>query len=159
MHLELCSGNGEWLCAQALRDRSASWVACELRFDRSARCFQRFALRGLAAPGGNAALIVGDARDALTLRLMPGSCDRVFINHPEPPHQRELEVSASPPPSSSSLPSFLLLGPNRANFGRHPRTQRNCRRTRGKLGRLQAEFGQLRANLGITGARHEFEPI
>ena len=56
---------------QALRDPSADWVACELRFDRAARCFQRFALRGLSQ-AGNAGLIVGDARMALEKRLMPG---------------------------------------------------------------------------------------
>ncbi|CAJ1417417.1 unnamed protein product, partial [Effrenium voratum] len=54
----------------ALRDPSADWVACELRFDRAARCFQRFALRGLSQ-AGNAGLIVGDARMALEKRLMP----------------------------------------------------------------------------------------
>jgi len=92
--LELCSGGGEWLCAQALRQPQAAWVACELRFDRAARCFQRLAFKGLAKADGNAGLIVGDARDALERRLAPGCCSRLFINHPEPPHQTDLERAA-----------------------------------------------------------------
>eukprot|EP00439_Symbiodinium_sp_Y106_P037081 s6563_g4.t1 len=93
VHLELCSGSGEWLCSQALRDTSVNWVACELRFDRAARCFQRFALRGLAAEG-NAGLLVGDAKATLEAHLVPGCVARLFINHPEPPHQTDLERAA-----------------------------------------------------------------
>eukprot|EP00931_Biecheleriopsis_adriatica_P108913 TRINITY_DN8317_c0_g2_i2.p1 TRINITY_DN8317_c0_g2~~TRINITY_DN8317_c0_g2_i2.p1 ORF type:complete len:746 (+),score=211.67 TRINITY_DN8317_c0_g2_i2:70-2307(+) len=93
--LELCSGTGDWLCAQARRDPSAAWVACELRFDRVARCFQRLALRGLASAEGNAGIIVGDARDALERRLAVGCCSKLFINHPEPPHQTDLEKATA----------------------------------------------------------------
>lgn len=106
VHLELCSGNGEWLCAQALRDPSACWVACELRYDRAARCFQRFALQGLATPECNVGVIAGDARDALARRLKPASCTHLFINHPEPPHQTDLDTATataevSEPPKKS----------------------------------------------------------
>eukprot|EP00927_Polykrikos_kofoidii_P036917 TRINITY_DN31120_c0_g1_i1.p1 TRINITY_DN31120_c0_g1~~TRINITY_DN31120_c0_g1_i1.p1 ORF type:complete len:1040 (+),score=199.50 TRINITY_DN31120_c0_g1_i1:79-3120(+) len=93
LHLELCSGGGEWLCSQALADTSVYWVACELRFDRVTRCFQRFALRGLASVGANAGLIAGDAREALTHRLTVGSVARLFVNHPEPPHQTNLAAA------------------------------------------------------------------
>jgi len=111
VHLEVCSGGGEWLCAQALRDSSACWVACELRFDRAARCFQRIALRGLAAPEGNAGLIVGDAHDALEQRLAPESCAQVFVNHPEPPHQSDLEATrkAARDTEGSDQPATHLL--------------------------------------------------
>jgi len=103
LHLELCSGGGEWALAQARRDSSSCWVACELRFDRSNRCFQRMALRRLAGPDGNLGLIVGDAEEALGKRLQPASCARVFINHPEPPHQTDLEAAASSAPLSHLL--------------------------------------------------------
>eukprot|EP00928_Gymnodinium_smaydae_P047557 TRINITY_DN3174_c0_g1_i1.p1 TRINITY_DN3174_c0_g1~~TRINITY_DN3174_c0_g1_i1.p1 ORF type:complete len:905 (+),score=270.73 TRINITY_DN3174_c0_g1_i1:73-2787(+) len=93
VHLELCSGGGEWLCAQALLEPSVSWTACELRFDRSARCLQRMALQGLARADGNVGLIAGDACEALQRRLLPGSVDRLFVNHPEPPHQTDLAAA------------------------------------------------------------------
>lgn len=93
VRLELCSGGGEWLCAQALRDSSARWFACELRWDRASRCFQRLALKGLARPGGNAGLVAGDAVEALQRRLLPGCVTRLFVNHPEPPHQKDLTVA------------------------------------------------------------------
>jgi len=30
LHMEICSGDGEWLCSQAQRDKKACWVGCEL---------------------------------------------------------------------------------------------------------------------------------
>lgn len=90
VYLEICSGGGEWLCAQAQRNSGVCWVACELRFDRGARCFQHLALAGLANPRSNAGVIIGDASEALQRRLRPSCCTRLFINHPEPPHQRDL---------------------------------------------------------------------
>ena len=47
-------------------------MACELRFDRAARCFQRLALRGLT-DAGNVGLIAGDAQNALENHLKKGS--------------------------------------------------------------------------------------
>jgi len=38
-------------------------------------------------------MIAGDARDALSQRLLPGCCQRLFINYPEPPHQTDLETA------------------------------------------------------------------
>eukprot|EP00929_Paragymnodinium_shiwhaense_P034623 TRINITY_DN1880_c0_g3_i1.p1 TRINITY_DN1880_c0_g3~~TRINITY_DN1880_c0_g3_i1.p1 ORF type:complete len:904 (+),score=277.86 TRINITY_DN1880_c0_g3_i1:130-2841(+) len=93
VHLELCSGGGEWLTAQAVHEPSIDWVACELRLDRSSRCFQRFALHGLAGTSANVGLIAGDAHQALRDKLFPGCCSRVFVNHPEPPHQTNLSAA------------------------------------------------------------------
>lgn len=90
LHLEICSGSGEWLSSQALRDPNTNWMACELRFDRSARCFQRFALRELTQ-AANVGIIVGDAQNALENHLKKGCCSKIFINHPEPPHQTDLD--------------------------------------------------------------------
>eukprot|EP00438_Fugacium_kawagutii_P015186 Skav227611 [mRNA] locus=scaffold1141:579206:582899:- [translate_table: standard] len=67
---------------KALRDPNTNWMACELRFDRSARCFQRFALRGLTE---NVGLLVGDAQNALENHLKKGQ---------EPPHQTDLDKAA-----------------------------------------------------------------
>merc|ERR1712054_92465 len=108
LYLELCSGGGEWALSQAKRDSSASWVACEIRADRACRCFQRMALRRLAGPNGNMGLIVGDAQETLIRRLQPSSCSRLFINHPEPPHQTDLENAASSAPMAHLLTAEFL---------------------------------------------------
>lgn len=92
INLELCSGGGEWLAAQAKRDPSACWMACELRQDRAAHCFQRFALQGLS--NGRVGLLAGDAVDALQHRLCRCTCSHLFVNHPTPPHQTDLETAA-----------------------------------------------------------------
>jgi len=112
LHLEICSGSGEWLSSQALslgwdfcgwlkvatashgftmlhtetiplttealRDPNTNWMACELRFDRSARCFQRFALRELTQ-AANVGIIVGDAQNALENHLKKGWGSFVLI--------------------------------------------------------------------------------
>lgn len=108
LHLELCSGGGEWLCAQAVHVPSVSWVGCELRFDRAARCFQRFALAGLGCTDGNAGVIAGDAVEALERRLQLRSCDRLFINHPEPPHQTDLEKATAAEKAGEAAPATHL---------------------------------------------------
>ena len=82
--LELCSGNGDWLVAQALAEPACTWVGLELRCDRVYRTFVRNCLLNrkdnLVCIGGDAGLIVRQ-------HLTPESLSAVFINHPEPPER------------------------------------------------------------------------
>eukprot|EP00913_Durusdinium_trenchii_P032525 g30450.t1 len=84
LKVELCSGEGEWVCAQATADRDqANWVCVEHRRDRVFRTFSRSCL----AQVSNLCLVAGDA--ALLLRLLsPRSVDHMFVNFPEPPVRR-----------------------------------------------------------------------
>ena len=38
--VEYCSGNGQWIGEQALRNPGANWVAVEKRFDRARQCWK-----------------------------------------------------------------------------------------------------------------------
>ena len=80
--LEIASGTGDWVVAQALADvGKASWAAIELRHDRVYSTLSRMALQhvpNLCVLGGDAAAIVRD-------HLRPGSVSHAFINFPEPP--------------------------------------------------------------------------
>ncbi|CAE8610700.1 unnamed protein product [Polarella glacialis] len=85
LKVELCSGEGEWVCAQAAADvGQAHWASVEYRRDRVFRTFSRAFLKGVSE---NLCVVAGDA--ALFLRLLaPGSVAQVFVNFPEPPVRR-----------------------------------------------------------------------
>jgi len=107
VYLELGSGHGEWLVEQAKASLAASssspplpssssssswsgsavarWVGVELRHDRVVDTLFRGHLAGVAST----LAVVGpaDASVVLSRRLRPGSLDRLFVNHPEPPER------------------------------------------------------------------------
>jgi len=85
--LEICSGKGEWAVEQALADQGrANWVTCELRQHRVYQTFSRAVFRGAAH---NLAIVGGDAVDFLANRVVPEQVSAIFVNHPEPPQQRQ----------------------------------------------------------------------
>ena len=82
--LEVASGTGDWVVAQALAEAGrAHWAALELRHDRVYDIFSRMVLR--AVP--NLAVIGGDAAQVLRRHVAPRSVAHVFVNFPEPPHR------------------------------------------------------------------------
>ncbi|CAJ1357710.1 unnamed protein product, partial [Effrenium voratum] len=85
LKLELCSGEGEWVCAQAAKDAEGNWACVEHRRDRVFRTFSRAFLTGVS----NLCFVAGDAAMLLQL-LAPGSVAQVFVNFPEPPVRRGL---------------------------------------------------------------------
>lgn len=106
--LEICSGNGEWVVAQALHDwnfkinaPNANWVALELRFDRVYNTMCRSIYSGIEVSnshtnkhnerhfGGlpNLAVLRGDASALLPNHIPSNSISSIFINHPEPPER------------------------------------------------------------------------
>ena len=80
--LEIASGTGDWVVAQARSDvGKASWACVELRHDRVYHTLSLMALHGvpnLCVMGGDAALIVRS-------HLATASVSHAFINFPEPP--------------------------------------------------------------------------
>eukprot|EP01034_Spumella_vulgaris_P025110 gene25110-31525_t len=115
LKLEICSGNGEWVVAQAAADRGAFssaaaaqsdvkalWLALELRCDRvhNTMCQHAFSTNDLAkaqltgadAPNrNNLAVIGGDASKILPFRFPAARLSAIFVNHPQPPEQRANE--------------------------------------------------------------------
>ena len=79
--IELCSGSGEWVCAQAAAAPNDRFVAVELRADRGYNIFARTLLEGVS----NVEVVVGDAREVVSKRLALHSAHAICINHPEPP--------------------------------------------------------------------------
>ena len=84
LKLEVASGTGDWVAAQALAEvGTANWAALELRHDRVYDIFSRMVLQ--AVP--NLAVIGGDAAQVLADHVAPRSVAHVFVNFPEPPHR------------------------------------------------------------------------
>lgn len=81
--LEICSGNGDWVIAQAKAEQGiANWIALELRHDRVHNIFSRMVFEKVE----NLCLLRGDASQVVPRHLQQGSVSHVFINFPEPPH-------------------------------------------------------------------------
>ena len=86
---EICSGNGDWICAQANSDKSSLWVAIEIRSDRVYRTFANAVINNV----DNLIIIRGDANFILQNYSAFESIDTFCINMPEPPQQRGNNVS------------------------------------------------------------------
>lgn len=80
--LELCSGSGDWVIAQARAEAAtANWVASELRYDRAHSIFAKMVLARVQ----NLSVFAGDAGSLLRARVPPASLSVVCVNFPEPP--------------------------------------------------------------------------
>ncbi|CAE7231550.1 unnamed protein product [Symbiodinium sp. CCMP2456] len=109
LKVELCSGEGEWVCAQAAADAGkASWVCVENRRDRVFRTFSRALLTGVCK---NLCVVAADA--AVFLRMLaPGSVAYMYVNFPEPPVRRglgdgEIEGSGAALGADAAAPHLL----------------------------------------------------
>lgn len=79
--LEVCSGTGDWVVAQAQADTEANWVASELRYDRVWSILSKCVFAKLS----NLAMLAGDAGSILKTLIPAGSISMICINFPEPP--------------------------------------------------------------------------
>jgi len=84
LKLELCSGDGEWVCTQASTDAGlANWACVELRRERVFRTASRAFFQDVQ----NLCVVGGDAVEILQ-SLAPKSVASIFVNFPEPPERR-----------------------------------------------------------------------
>ena len=89
--LEICSGFGEWVVAQAKAEAGvAHWGAWELRYDRLHSIFSRMLFEQV----NNMCVLGGDASQ-LSRYIMPSSVDHIFVNFPEPPQTNMLQGAES----------------------------------------------------------------
>ncbi|CAK8992509.1 unnamed protein product [Durusdinium trenchii] len=97
--LEVCSGTGDWVVAQALKDPAANWVASELRYDR----VWSIVTKSVFEKCSNLAVLAGDAGSFLKSMIPEGSLSTMCINFPEPP-----QTTRNVPCKNCS--GFLLVG-------------------------------------------------
>ena len=148
--LEIASGTGDWVVAQALADAGhASWAAIELRHDRVYNTLSRMALQNVP----NLCVLGGDASVIVREHLRRGSVSHAFINFPEPPSGYQGIESASN--SGHLLTASFFADVHRALVpeGRLTIFSDNGRYCRA----LCATLGALRATGGGDGSALLFE--
>lgn len=77
---ELCSGNGDWVIDQALKNPEVNWVAVEQRFDRVRKIWSKMRNFGVQ----NLLIVCGAAQVFLEHYAERETFRRIFVNFPDP---------------------------------------------------------------------------
>lgn len=80
IHLEICSGNGEWIAERAMKNPEILYIAVEKKFMRIRKIWSKMKNKGL----NNLIVVSGMGEDFLDHYLEKESIDQVFINFPDP---------------------------------------------------------------------------
>lgn len=80
VHLEICSGNGQWIGERALQQPGVNWIGVELRFDRARKIW----LKSFRENIDNLQVVCGEGNGFLHYYAPPQSVQQVFINFPDP---------------------------------------------------------------------------
>lgn len=86
-HLEICSGNGDWIVSQAKKNSNDYWFALEIRPDRCYSIYSKCILENV----DNVEVLCGDVGKLLP-RIESDSLEFVCINYPEPPGWKESKL-------------------------------------------------------------------
>ncbi len=104
LHVEICSGNGEWITDRAQKNPHIFYVAVEKKFMRVRKIWSKMKNRDL----NNLLIVSGMGEDFFDHYLEKHSVDEIFINFPDPwPKKRHAKhriiKDAFLPPISSIL--------------------------------------------------------
>ena len=80
VHVEYCSGNGEWVLKKALQCPNINWVAVELKFSRVRKIHSKRENYGIH----NLFIVCGKAQIFAQVYLPTNSVERVYVNFPDP---------------------------------------------------------------------------
>lgn len=80
VHVEFCSGNGEWIVKKAKENPHINWIASEIKFKRVRKIWVK--IKQLNLP--NLIVAFGDANDFIKFYLKDQTVDAIFINFPDP---------------------------------------------------------------------------
>lgn len=80
IHIEYCSGNGEWILNKANENLSINWVAVELKFARVRKIHAKRMNRNIQ----NLFIVCGEAQVFTREYLLKNSVERAYINFPDP---------------------------------------------------------------------------
>jgi tRNA (guanine-N7-)-methyltransferase len=80
VHLELCSGNGQWIGEQALLYPEINWIGVEMRFDRARKIW----LKTFREKIPNLYVVCAEGAAFLRHYVKPGSIKESFVNFPDP---------------------------------------------------------------------------
>ena len=80
LHVEICSGNGEWIADRAQKNPDIFFVAVEKKFMRVRKIWSKMKNRDLK----NLLIVSGMGEDFFDHYLEKHSVDQIFINFPDP---------------------------------------------------------------------------
>ncbi len=80
IHIEYCSGNGDWIVDKAAQHPECNWIAVERKFERVAKIWARGRRRGIT----NLLVVCGEALTFTRYYLPSGSISAGYINFPDP---------------------------------------------------------------------------
>lgn len=104
VHIEFCSGNGEWIGARAKEQSDVHWVAVEMRFDRARKIW----LKSFREEIPNLYVVCGEALGFLRHFAPPQSVARAFVHFPDPwPKLRHAKNRLIQAPFADALEEIL----------------------------------------------------
>ncbi len=80
VHIEFCSGNGEWIAKCAIERPDINWIAVERKFTRARKIWSKMKNHNLK----NIFIVCGNAEDFSDHYLQEGSISEIYINFPDP---------------------------------------------------------------------------
>lgn len=80
LHVEFCSGNGEWIADKAEMYPEINWIAVEMQYKRVRKIWSKKKNRSL----NNLLVVCGLAEDFSEHYLSDGEVDAVYVNFPDP---------------------------------------------------------------------------
>ncbi|MES2272572.1 MAG: tRNA (guanine(46)-N(7))-methyltransferase TrmB [Chlamydiota bacterium] len=80
VHIEYCSGNGQWIGERAQENPQLNWVAVEKDFQRARKIWLKIHREALP----NLFVVHGDALTFTRYYTPPASVDEIYVNFPDP---------------------------------------------------------------------------
>ena len=80
VHIEYCSGNGEWILERAKAHPEVNWVAVEIRFDRVRKIHSKRTNEKVT----NLFIVCGEAQVFTREYLHSNSVEMMYVNFPDP---------------------------------------------------------------------------
>lgn len=80
VHVEYCSGNGDWIAQKAAENPDVNWVAIEKQFDRVRKIWAKLKNRNLK----NLLILCGEGIAATSHFLPTESVEEIYVNFPDP---------------------------------------------------------------------------
>ncbi len=80
IHVEFCTGNGEWITEQALKTKEVNWIAVEKQFARVRKIWSKKKNHEL----DNLFIVFGRGEDFLAHHAIDSLVDHIYVNFPDP---------------------------------------------------------------------------
>lgn len=107
VHLEYCSGNGEWIINRARENPDKNWVAVEIWFERVRKIYSKTINYGIE----NLMIISGEGLTFSRQYLREGCLNGVYVNFPDPwPKKRHAKHRIIQSPFVDELRRTLVPG-------------------------------------------------